>query len=55
MWSYHSVNKHIYIKYVYYLDPAPKVQDSVYGGLKIETPEKLLNSMLTCEEPNYAW
>ena len=43
------------IKYVYYLDPAPKVQDSVYGGLKIETPEKLLNSMLTCEEPNYAW
>ena len=43
------------IKYVYYLDPAPKVQDSVYGGLKIETVERLLNSMLTCEEPNYAW
>ena len=43
------------IKYVYYLDPAPRVQDSVYGGLKIETVERLLNSMLTCEEPNYAW
>lgn len=43
------------IDYVYYLDPAPKVQDSVYGGLKIEKPEVILNSMLTCEEPNYAW
>lgn len=43
------------INQLYYLDPAPRVQDKVYGGLKIETPEKILNSMLTCEEPNYAW
>ena len=40
---------------LYYLDPSPNEQDSVYGGLKIISPEELFQSMLTCEEPNYAW
>lgn len=43
------------IDYLYYIDPSPNVQDSVYGGLKIIEPRKLLEAMLTCEEPNYAW
>lgn len=43
------------IAFVYYLDPSYAVKDSVYGGLKKVTPEELLNAMLTCVEPNYAW
>lgn len=43
------------IAYVYFLDPSYTKQDPVYGGLKKVTPEELLNSMLTCVEPNYAW
>lgn len=40
---------------LYYIDPSPAVQDKNYGGLRVITPEKLLTSMLTCEERNYAW
>ena len=43
------------VAYVYYLDPSYLVQDSVYGGLKIVSPEELLNAMVSCTEPNYAW
>ncbi|MGT2799587.1 C39 family peptidase [Streptococcus marmotae] len=43
------------ISLLYYLDPSPNVQDAVYGGLKVITPEELLSAMLTCEEPNYGW
>lgn len=43
------------IAYLYYLDPYPKVQDAIHGGLKKITPQALLESLLTCEEPNYAW
>lgn len=40
---------------VYYLDPSPSVQDSTYGGLKKVTPEELLDAMIPCQEPNYAY
>lgn len=40
---------------VYFIDPSYYQQDEVYGGLKTATPEELLGSMLTCEEPNYGW
>ena len=40
---------------VYYLDPSPSVQDPTYGGLKKVTPAELLDAMLPCQEPNYAW
>lgn len=40
---------------VYYLDPSPNVQDPTYGGLKKVTPEELLDAMLPCQEPNYAY
>ncbi|HFU4117291.1 TPA: C39 family peptidase [Streptococcus suis] len=43
------------IAYLYYLDPSPNVQDSVYGGLKKVSPQELFASMLTCVEPNYGW
>lgn len=43
------------IAYLYYLDPSPNVQDSVYGGLKKVSPQELFESMLTCVEPNYGW
>lgn len=43
------------VAYIYYIDPSPNVQDSVYGSLKIVTPEELLNAMISCGEPNYAW
>lgn len=43
------------VAYVYYLDPSYMVQDPVYGGLKIVSPEELLNAMVTCMEPNYGW
>ncbi|MBF0716141.1 C39 family peptidase [Gemelliphila palaticanis] len=43
------------IEYLYYLDPDYNVNDKIHGGLKIIKIEDLLNSMLTCEEPNYAW
>lgn len=43
------------IALLYYLDPSVNEQDATYGGLKVITPEKRLNAMLTCEEPNYAW
>lgn len=40
---------------VYYLDPSPNVQDPTYGGLKKVTPEELLDALLPCQEPNYAY
>ncbi|MBS4749825.1 hypothetical protein GMA11_00700 [Granulicatella sp. zg-ZJ] len=43
------------IDVLYYLDPSPNQQDKVYGGLKTITPAELFESMMTCEEPNYAW
>lgn len=43
------------IAYVYYIDPSTNVRDSQYGGLKKISPRQLLESMLTCVEPNYAW
>lgn len=43
------------IALLYYIDPSPNAQDATYGGLKVITPEKLLSSMLTSEEPNYGW
>ncbi|MBL6537257.1 C39 family peptidase [Streptococcus suis] len=43
------------IAYLYYIDPSPNVQDSVYGGLKKVSPQELFESMLTCVEPNYGW
>lgn len=43
------------IALLYYLAPSVNEQDASYGALKVITPEKLLNAMLTCEEPNYAW
>ncbi|WP_238386393.1 C39 family peptidase [Streptococcus sp. S784/96/1] len=43
------------IEYVYYLDPAPSIQDPVYGGLKKITVEELLYSTSVCVEPNYGW
>ncbi|MER0123823.1 C39 family peptidase [Streptococcus sp. ZJ93] len=43
------------ISLLYYLDPSPNVQDAIYGGLKVITPEELLSAMLSCEEPNYGW
>lgn len=43
------------VAYVYYLDPSYMVQDPIYGGLKIVSPEELLNAMVTCMEPNYGW
>lgn len=43
------------VAFLYYLDPSYVSQDPVYGGLKIITPEKLLDAMVVCAEPNYAW
>lgn len=43
------------VEYIYYLDPSYAVIDSTYGGLKKVRPEELLQAMLTCVEPNYAW
>ena len=40
---------------VYYVDPYYKFQDSIYGGLKVVTPEELLNAMVGVSEPDYAW
>ena len=40
---------------VYYLDPSPNAQDPTYGGLKKVTPAELLDAMLPCQEPNYAY
>lgn len=43
------------IEYVYYLDPSTRVQDPVYGGLKIMPPIELLEATVICGEPNYGW
>lgn len=43
------------VAYIYYIDPSPNAQDDTYGGLKIVTSEKLLEAMVPCAEPNYAW
>ena len=43
------------VAYIYYLDPSYMVQDPVYAGLKIVSPEELLHAMVSCTEPNYAW
>lgn len=40
---------------VYYVDPYYKFQDPIYGGLKVVTPEELLNAMVGVSEPDYAW
>lgn len=40
---------------VYYIDPYYKFQDPIYGGLKVVTPEELLNAMVGVSEPDYAW
>ncbi|MEW4354094.1 C39 family peptidase [Streptococcus pneumoniae] len=40
---------------IYYVDPLESVQDPIYGGLQKITPEELLEAMVVCEEPNYAW
>lgn len=39
----------------YIIDPSYVVQDPVYGGLKIVTPEELLNAIAYNEEPAYIW
>ncbi|OFI50384.1 hypothetical protein BG261_00415 [Floricoccus tropicus] len=43
------------IEYIYYIDPSPYMQDAKYGGLKKVTPKELLEAMIPCMEPNYAW
>lgn len=45
------------IAFIYYVDPYGKFHDKTYGGLKIITPEKLINAMVDpyVTEPNYAW
>lgn len=43
------------IEYIYYIDPSPTRQDPTYGGLKKVTPQELLEAMIPCVEPNYAW
>ncbi|KHD44642.1 hypothetical protein NC01_07075 [Streptococcus uberis] len=43
------------VEYIYYHDPSYAVIDSTYGGLKKVTLAELLQAMLTCVEPNYAW
>ena len=40
---------------IYYIDPYPNFQDPVYGGLKVMTPEELLQATVGVSEPNYAW
>ncbi|URZ88324.1 C39 family peptidase [Floricoccus penangensis] len=40
---------------IYYVDPLASMQDPVYAGLKVITPEELLSAMSVCVEPNYAW
>ncbi|MBB1524157.1 hypothetical protein HG468_003990 [Candidatus Saccharibacteria bacterium] len=40
---------------IYYIDPYPNFQDPVYGGLKVVTPEELLQATVGVSEPNYAW
>ena len=43
------------VAFIYYIDPYPNFQDPVYGGLKVVTPEELLQATVSVSEPNYAW
>lgn len=45
------------VAFVYAVDPYSKFHDSVYGGLKIFTPEELLGAAISpyVTEPYYAW
>ena len=43
------------IAFYYIIDPYDKVQDATYGGLKVVTPQELIDAIIDNVEPAYIW